>query len=80
MMRYGQNDFVASGESNAIIDIGAEMAQGISVPPFRIVKSISSIFIVENITSVRFIAAILTKIFMSQTIGVIFLEMRQRIW
>jgi len=52
-MRYGQTDFVASGESNAIIDIGAEMAHGISVPTLMIVKNISSIFMAEKITSVR---------------------------
>jgi hypothetical protein len=80
IIKYGQTDFVESGASKAIIDIGAEIAHGISVPAFRIVKSINNIFMVENITMVRFLRAILTKIFMPQTICVIFLEKRERIW
>ncbi len=68
MSKYGQTDLVESGASNAIMDMGAETAHGISVPALRMFKSINNIFTAENITMVRFLGAILTKIFMSRTI------------
>jgi hypothetical protein len=80
MIKYGQICLVESGASKAIIDIGAEMTQGISVAALTRVRRINNIFMAENITLVRFLGAILTKIFMSQTICVIFLELRVRIW
>jgi hypothetical protein len=59
---------VESGESKAMIDMGAEIAHGMSVPAFNRVRSINNIFMAENITMVRFQGAIITKIFISWTI------------
>jgi hypothetical protein len=59
---------VESGESKAMIDMGAEITHGMSVPAFNRVRSINNIFMAENITMVRFQGAIITKIFISWTI------------
>jgi hypothetical protein len=50
------------------MDMGAETAHVIRVPALTKVRRINNIFMAENITLVRFLGAILTKIFMSQTI------------
>lgn len=48
MIKYGQTDFVESGASNAIMDIGAEMAHGTSVPAFKMVSRIKIIFMAKT--------------------------------